>query len=190
VVSLRTRPLPESVQSEHLEVMAPPATNAELTVRPLGAFNPGTFVAGSIVLAPVLDAFGDDLSLVHASVIGHMVTTQNPLNAAFGSGPNRPCPGPEPVYSHSTPSLNYGPGNAPNPPKESAWITGLWERGRGYDCEIYHPTGACLMNVFTYDVAGVKSFQFCWVCRYALVDAIDPTKHGDVDRAIAYRYPT
>jgi hypothetical protein len=203
VVRLRTRPLPGSVQSDHLEVMAPPATNAELTVRPLGAFNPGAFAAGSIVLAPVLDAFGDDLSLVHASVIGHMVTTQNPLNAASRAGQNRPCPPPrppppplppgpldEPVYPYSTPSLSYGPGNAPNPPKESAWITGLWERGRGYDCEIYHPTGACLMNVFTYDIAGVKSFQFCWVCRYALVDAIDPTKHGDVDRAIRYRYPT
>jgi hypothetical protein len=158
----------------------------------------------SIVLAPLLDTSGDDVTLIHASVTGHMVTTKNPLNAlpAPATGPQRPCPDmnesvytvppgppapPDPVFS--TPSFNYGPGNAPNPPKESAWITGLWERGHGFDCEIYHPTGACLMNVFTYDVAQVKSFQFCWVCRYALVDAIDPTKHGDMDRAIDYRYP-
>ena len=190
VVRLRTRPLSSSTQSDQLVVTSVPSSHAELLVRPLVALNPTAFPAGSILLAPKRDASGSELMLVHAGVMAHMVATGNPLNAAPPPvAPDRPCPGPEPAYPFSTPSLNYGPGGAPNPPAQSAWITGLWERGHLYDCEVYHPTGACLMNVFTFDPGQTQSFQFCWVCRYALVDAIDPTKHGAVDRAIAYRYP-
>ena len=199
MVRLRTRPLPSSTQSGQLEVMADPATPSELQVRPLAGFNPAPFGADSIVLAPVLSAQGEELMLVESSVIGHLVTTKKPLNALPNTPALRPCPdlnepvyvpGSNPAYQNSTPAWSYGPGNAPTPPSESAWITGLWERGHGFDCDVYHPTGACLMNVFTYDVAANKSFQFCWVCRYTLVDTIDPTKHGAVDKALKYRYPT
>ncbi len=67
-------------------------------------------------------------------------------------------------------------GAAPIPPRESAWITGLFEMGRGFDCEVYHPTGACIMGVLTVANTG-SSFQFCWVCRYAMVDLVDPSLH-------------
>jgi len=32
-------------------------------------------------------------------------------------------------------------------------------------------------------------YQFCTVCRYAIVDQLDPAKHGDLDRDDAPRYP-
>ena len=202
IVRLRTRPLPASVQSAQLRVMTTPTSSTVLEVSPVAGFDPAPFVAKSIVFAPLLDSAGDEVLLVDSSVMGQMVTTRNPLNALSTAGAGRACPDlGEPVYlpvthpdynpdyQYSTPAWSYGRGNAPSPPTESAWITGLWERGHGFDCEVYHPTGACLMNVFTYDAGALKSFQFCWVCRYALVDAIDPTKHGDMDKAIDYRYP-
>ena len=203
IVRLRTRPLPGSVQSGQLRVTTTPTNGTELEVIPVVGFDPAPFGADSIVFAPLLDSAGEEVLLVDSRVIGHMVTTKNPLNALSTAGVGRGCPDlSEPVYfpdtdprynpdyQYSTPAWSYGKGNAPSPPTESAWITGLWERGHGFDCEVYHPTGACLMNVFTFDAVQAKSFQFCWVCRYALVDAIDPTKHGAMDRSIAYRYPT
>jgi hypothetical protein len=199
VVRLRTRPLPASVQSGRLEVVSKPS-EAQLELRPIDPFA-GAFPAKSIVMAPkrapdVGGALGADLMLVHARVLDHIKNAgrKNPLNAAFGSPQDRPCPGPPPVpgtpvYQFSTPALNFGPGNAPVPPLESAWIAGLWEKGETFHCGVYHPTGACMMNVFTYD-GYVSSFQFCWICRYAFVDHVDPTLHDKVDRSYASRYPT
>ncbi len=94
----------------------------------------------------------------------------------------------EPTYKYSWPAINYGRGNAPNPPRESACSAGLWERGRGYDCDVYHPTGACLMLSYSWDNFA-HSFQFCWICRYAMVDKLDPTLHRKVDDGYADRYP-
>jgi hypothetical protein len=195
IVRLRTRPLPTSVQSERLRVTGK-VGNAELTVAAVGPPLAGAFPAGSIVMEPMRapdqgGALGDDLNLVHADVRRFIDGQHNPLNAAFHAAPDRPCPpapGTEKVYGYSTPSVNYGQGNAPNPPRESAWITGLFEQGMGFDCEVYHPTGACLMNVYSYD-GFVSSFQFCWICRYAMVDFVDPTLHGKVDAGYASRYP-
>ena len=199
VVRLRTRPLPASVQSGRLEVVSKPS-EAQLELRRIDPFA-GTFPAKSIVMEPkrapdVGGALGADLMLVHARVLDHIKNAgrKNPLNAAFGSPQDRPCPGPPPapgtpVYNFSTPALNFGPGNAPVPPLESAWIAGLWEKGETFGCDVYHPTGACIMNVYSYD-GYVSSFQFCWICRYAIVDHVDPTLHYRVDNSYWSRYPT
>ena len=55
--------------------------------------------------------------------------------------------------------------------------------GRGFDCGVYHPTGACIMGVLELRDTG-SSFQFCWVCRYAMVDFIDPALHGVIDAGL------
>jgi hypothetical protein len=210
ILRLRTHPLPKSVASYRLRVMRV-AGNSEVYVEPAEPIPAGTppladtFRAGSIVMDPKRapdqpGGLGDDLELVHADVrrwIGSTSTGQghdNPLNADSLAGPNRPCPGPEPKRDAkgkllpSTPARNYPMGAAPNPPEQSAWITGLFEMGAGFDCGVYHPTGACIMGVHAFD-EGASSFQFCWVCRYAMVDFVDPSLHGQVDADYAYRYP-
>ena len=35
----------------------------------------------------------------------------------------------------------------------------------------------------------VHVYQFCTVCRYAIVDLIDPSQHGALDADYAPRYP-
>ena len=204
VVRLRTHPLPTSVASERLRVREPVGADF-IDVDPVGAPLAGNFPAGSRVIAPKrapdpAGGLGDDLELVHVDVrkwIGSsslgVAGQQNPLNARPGPPGDRSCPGPEPtrdpttgVLLPSTPARNYPQGAAPIPPAESAWITGLFEMGRGFDCGVYHPTGACIMGVHAFN-GGASSFQFCWVCRYAMVDFVDPSLHGVIDRAYDYQ---
>jgi len=34
----------------------------------------------------------------------------------------------------------------------------------------------------------LKLFDFCLICRYAFVDAADPTRHGEVEQDFRERY--
>jgi hypothetical protein len=57
-------------------------------------------------------------------------------------------------------------------------IVGAYYGGAQAACEVVHPAGSCIMRT------GTDSYTiFCPVCRYALVDRIDPEKHwlNDVD---------
>ena len=64
-----------------------------------------------------------------------------------------------------------------------SWIVGAFEGGSNYTCDIYHPSGECVM------LDSSKAKQFCHVCRYAMVDQIDPLKHGAIDRDYDKQYP-
>ena len=48
---------------------------------------------------------------------------------------------------------------------------------------IFHPTGSCMMNDQS---SGVR---FCQVCKYVLIDAIDPGKHYFIDPEYTAIYP-
>ena len=160
---------------------------------------PATFVAGSVLISPARAAdpnpatrvFGDDLELVHHTVRARINATRNPLNAASGAVANRPCAGV--ALPTPTPATNFPAGTAPTPPTYSSWIVGLYENGFEFDCDVYRPTGVCLMRTLHYlDAPTVteSAYQFCPVCRYAMVDFLDPSKHGAVDADYAPRYPT
>lgn len=60
---------------------------------------------------------------------------------------------------------------------------GLYSGGLRLACRIFHPTGACMMRSHFLDVT-----TFCPVCQYALVDFIDPTKHGEIDAICSDTY--
>lgn len=63
-------------------------------------------------------------------------------------------------------------------------IVGLYSGGRTYHKGLFHPTGNCLMRDSHTD-----GREFCAVCRYVLVDLIDPDKHWFVDRDYNEIYP-
>ena len=65
-------------------------------------------------------------------------------------------------------------------------IVGLWDGGKTFHCGVYHPTGFCMMRA-RFDGSEVNGF--CPVCRYFMVDLIDPTKHGKIDDEYAEYYP-
>ena len=57
-------------------------------------------------------------------------------------------------------------------------IVGLYVGGAKLACGIFHPAGRCMMR----NSQPTTDFQaFCPVCRYVLVDFIDPSHHGSID---------
>lgn len=63
-------------------------------------------------------------------------------------------------------------------------IVGLFTGGKTYSCGVYHPTGSCIMRNSNED-----GKEFCAVCRYILVDIIDPSKHFSIDLDYGEIYP-
>jgi hypothetical protein len=68
-------------------------------------------------------------------------------------------------------------------------IVGAYEGGATFSCGIYHPAGACIMRVplatptehrISLDNEG-DIHSFCPVCRYLIVDQVDPRQHGAID---------
>ncbi|MEU1185772.1 hypothetical protein ABZ464_50835 [Streptomyces sp. NPDC005820] len=198
VVRFRRRPLltaPPPTDRFLVTAVADPEVEVEALTA--AAFVPANFPAGTALISPVrllpdpdpgARVFGPDLELMHVDVRARINATRNPLNARPEPTPaNRPCPGAAAV---PTRARNF-PGRAPNPPQYSSWIVGLYENGAEFDCDVYRPTGVCLMHTLHYDppAAQGQAYQFCPVCRYAVVDFIDPTQHGRIDVNYAPRYP-
>ena len=63
-------------------------------------------------------------------------------------------------------------------------IVGLYSGGDRYPCGIFHPAGLCVMR----DHSDADT-EFCAVCRYVIVDFINPFRHFEIDRDYAEIYP-
>ncbi len=63
-------------------------------------------------------------------------------------------------------------------------IVGLYGGGAQYARGIYHPAGLCVMRK-----EKNSSFAFCAVCRYIMVDYVDPFRHFEIDRDYDDIYP-
>jgi hypothetical protein len=63
-------------------------------------------------------------------------------------------------------------------------IVGLFTGGKTFECGVYHPTGSCIMRN-----SNSNGKEFCAVCRYLLVDIIDPSKHFSIDLDYQEIYP-
>lgn len=92
-------------------------------------------------------------------------------------------------------------------------LVGLFDGGAAYYCGVYHPSGECSMRALASprrlkeeeldqetrpsvypDPARARQFirflGLCPVCRYYLVDKLNVTLHGQLDRDYARKYPT
>jgi hypothetical protein len=203
-VRLRTRPLtvgvlPGIVPSTELTVTA--KAGDTLTVEP-GIpllFFPSVFVAGSIVYvqretAPVAPATrGNPLGLISPTVLAYMTMSKIPLNIAPVAPGAWVC---SPDSNVVQPAQNKPAALPAGKPKYSAWIVGAFEGGLTFYCGVLHPTGACVMRqlVLPEDKAmeafNTKHFayRFCPVCRYILVDRLDPSQHGVIDALYQKQY--
>ena len=112
-------------------------------------------------------------------------------------------PGPQ-TTEPCQPDLNdqQNPVNLPSNltrPKNRRQIVGLFSGGRGFSCNVYHASGECIMRKETLQIItrvdGVErardrhTYSFCHVCRYSLVDQIDPRQHDLIDREYDANYP-
>jgi hypothetical protein len=169
------------------------------------AVDPSKFPAESIVMAPVRvkdsdpakDLYGHELMLADEDVLTRIAETQNPLNAQpladEAKPPNdasdRACSNKE--LSFPTAATNFPDRKAPKPPQFSSWTIGLYENGGEFNCGIYRPTGICLMGEQARQDPKTKEiyqYEFCLICRYAIVDTVDPTLHGEVEQDFRERY--
>ena len=198
IVKLRKPHLnPKPKYSDRLRVVDVQGDQLTVTLVAGSQFDPDEFGDGDLVVAPVRaadpdlqnDLLGDDLELMHKVVFDRINFTHNPLNAAPDAAHNRAC-GDE--SKTPTPASNFAPGTRPARPKLSHRLVGLYEGGHVLNCGVYHPTGQCLMNeVITTDPETEKRSitPFCIVCRYAMVDEIDPQAHGAIDDEFYWDYP-
>jgi hypothetical protein len=188
VVRLRRRPLVAFPQpSQRLQITQPPdTTTGEVRVKPLGTgFTAAPFVAGSVLICPRRPPDGpggqlkDDYLLIAPIIHNHIQSQKSPLNRATGDL----CGPPDAIAQ--TP-VNLPTGMPTGRPRWSKGIVGLYDGGAGFDCNVFHPAGACLMRENKKALEGDDTFLYvgyplCQVCRYLLVDVIDPTKHGQID---------
>jgi hypothetical protein len=191
-VRLRTRPLALSKgTSELYRIIAIRPLESELHLVAVTAIEPDLatkYPTNSIVLRPVR-ALGEDLTLITAAVRDRITQTHNPLNAAPEAAANRPCANAE--LDVPTRALNFPDSTAPSPPRWSAYTIGLYENGGRYNCGIYRPTGICLMTRYMHRDTPDKSlraYQFCLVCRYAMVDTVNPSLHRRIEEQYQARY--
>ena len=196
VVRLRTKgPMRSPTYSDRLRLIAVHANT--LTVQPFDpiGFEPGHWVPGDLVVVPVRGPdpdfqarrLGPDLELVHKSIVDLINRTHNPLNAQNGATANRLCQTPDPAARDEANLFATKPAR----PLISRRVVGLFEGGASYECGVFHPTGQCTMNeTYGETSTGVAiATPFCVVCRYALVELIDPSGHGQVDADYDPEYP-
>jgi hypothetical protein len=194
LVRLRTRPLlPAATESGELRVVGIRLDQPAMIVEPLsgGSLNPNDYPAGSILFAPRRDAAGQALSLVAPVIHVH-------LDGPLGGPLNRPPPQPGVPHECSRDDRRVQPARNLPAGLRRGWgfrsyqVLGAYEGGAGYYCGAYHPSGACLMRTLTrVQALGVvlRLSRFCHVCRYVLVDRLDPSQHGAIDALYEREYP-
>jgi hypothetical protein len=141
-----------------------------------------------------------ELPLIAPEILRHIGSSNGPLNAPAVS-PSRDC------HDGASSVGVQKPTNLPAAyPRTSAMdgaffrmsdIVGLYEGGMGLDCGVYHPAGDCMMRgAFDHGEPALMSTPatsefrpFCHVCRYWLVDRIDPSKHRELDELYDQSYP-
>jgi hypothetical protein len=148
-----------------------------------------------ILMAPVLKG-DEELGVMHKKIGDHITLTHLPLNRTVNActwDPEDPSPVQFPVNL---------PASAAALARHPSRIIGLYDGGNAYGCRVYHPQGICLMrsqNPLNYEDVGVRLVRvtgrrqvlakFCHVCRYIIVDQLQPTLHGEIDADYASQYP-
>ena len=141
-----------------------------------------TFVPGSIVYQPrrapsgVFNATSYPYAELIAKNVKDFITTKG---AVVGRSNTE-------LFASSLPEIpNFTGLSFPNcwPTGTYPLIVALYEGGIGNNTGIHHPTGDCMMN------ADSVATRFCHVCKYMLVDLIDPSKHLFIDRDYDDIYP-
>ena len=155
----------------------PPGTE---TVTTLGRFGPGSLLFEPVDPPSTIPRAEYPYAELLTDVIRRRITSSGrpltawPCDAAF-------------EFAHKgevqIPSFD-GFRNAIFSRRNSARAVGLYSGGAGYACGVFHPTGLCMMRNQA-DFLGID--EFCIVCRYLLVDILDPTRHAAIEAVLAGR---
>jgi hypothetical protein len=196
IVRIRHRPLANAPNATDPLQIVSVDSPTQITVKPVG----GTVSLllrgkGDIVFVPRRDG-NRELMMMAQAVRDHITATNRPLNA-----PRPPANAPGPPAPYPCKATGTEPQDALNLPAEGpnfklkkyyTWIVGLYDGGMQFNCGVYHPTGTCLMRRTTRAYLGdIRNaiYAFCPVCRYILIDNLDPRMHGAADRAYQTIWP-
>jgi hypothetical protein len=173
-----------------LEFVSSNATGDEMTVRGVpGPLDPLKLPVGSIAYIPLpaVDGTPGDARLIAPKIAAFMQDNNRPLTAwpcdpAAHLGLN--AEGRRRGSQPQIPAFNGYTGMRAWTHRNDVHVVGLYAGGRLRGCGIYHPTGYCMMRNSHSDTSA-----FCPVCRFVMVDLIDPFKHFEIDRLYAAMYP-
>jgi hypothetical protein len=158
-------------------VKATDGSNATTDI-PMGSFDSHVLLirfqtTGSYCLIRPRRVAGKEDKLVAEPILDQIRTSRGPLDAPKGS-----------VGAACVAALDDGSGTTPTnlpdlarAPRPRADIVGLYEGGGYHDCGVFRPAGRCRMRF-----SDTITTPFCHVCRFILVEMLDPTKHGPLDR--------
>jgi hypothetical protein len=146
------------------------------------ALGPATVGPGTILYLPRRNSSGDILTMIARDVQAWIdkngplwTTPRDPATGnvlpSYSTTITEPPPGEEdqPPFDHLTPPTIWLPG-------DQTKVIGLYEQGAREYLGIYHPGGSCVMR---HGVAPLRSY--CAVCRYLIVDRIDPMQHRSIE---------
>lgn len=119
-----------------------------------------TFPPGSVILVPRLFA-GATVRVIPAALDARLAAT-GPFSP---SGAN--C---RPVAKPAAPNVARFAW-----PRNQLQAVAAYEVGAGFDCGVIRPTGECKMRTIA------PPTEFCYICKYAMVYAIDPTLLAAID---------
>lgn len=156
--------------SSNLTVTGSPAGN-QVTVT--GPLTPGDFPPGSILYQPLPSPHPTDpnyplAELISKPMIDYLTSVKRPLSSGT-------C-----VIDDSAiqmPNLDAFPVGAGFCKKHTPRLVGLYAGGMQFHCGVFHPTGVCMMRDHYESTA-----EFCVVCRYIIVDQVNPAKHPEIDK--------
>jgi hypothetical protein len=135
----------------------------------------------TLIYVPRLDTAGHELTLLDDRVRDWITRTGIPLNRLVIACTKE--------TGDTQAAVNHPPGLTNKKPRWSPWMIGLMDGGDEFDCGVFHPSGACIMRQLLVSSVAAENpgvpYIFCGVCRYILVDILDPTLHPAVDDEFA-----
>lgn len=165
----------------------------EIILERFDYFEPNGY-EGYLLILPIPEVGGGYQKLIHKTVLN-----EGKILSLDGIGNKTQMPNEDVVKKLAKPPLHI------------VNLVGLYQGGHEhYNEAIYHPTGYCIMRntepllgVETFSVDKIKDIEeirkkynskntssyLCHVCRYIIVDAIDPLQHPEIDKLFEYPNP-
>lgn len=150
------------------------------------------FPAGSVLYVPKRDKASNPMTLVESPVLVYMRSNRwksgdnaFPLGVALTENHNKDD-------AQRSDPISEGKDSPPDIPDydkpcKGYKLIGLYEGGGTFTTRAYRPAGACKMrNHEGSDGEG----EFCFVCKYLIVNRVDPSKHAELDASFYPRKKT
>jgi hypothetical protein len=159
----------------------------EVDVLAGAVLDPALYPQGSLLYVPTRHPqTGVELMLCDERVKNSFRQTGYPMNRGNGSA----C-GPD--GRDLQPVVNPPAGLPPGKPPYRTWLIGYYDGGGEAHCGVLHPAGACVMRQLKISASSAVRpnvvYRFCAVCRYILIDVVNPRFHPQVDVEYAKFYP-